>query len=147
MGCDIHMCIEENRGSREEPRWEPLLFSGAAWSQRNYRLFSWLADVRNGEKGTPRYVEPLSCCREYPKDCATEVRKHLSERADHSQTWLLASEILDVPVIPDFAEHFVLWLTHFLCDQYTWLGMCSIPEEGTFGTPPDRIRLVFGFDN
>jgi hypothetical protein len=139
MGCDIHLTLEEKHGDY----WEPLLLSGAAWSQRNYRLFSWLANARQrGSPGDAEYIMPIAMPRGLPADCSKTVKEHLSHSADHSLTWLLASEIIARPgeTVPDFAHAFVVWLTGLLHDPYTWLGMND-------GTEPERVRLVFGFDN
>lgn len=67
---------------------------------RNYRLFSVLADVRNGHgfAGAPTgdRIEPLpGAPRGFPDDVSEEVQKSLDDWDGHSDSWCLLQELLD----------------------------------------------------
>jgi len=125
MGCDIHMYAEKKiRGEWQkfgpcfpcayyragEPCLDYLLGDGEQWlsneiltdqpyKSRNYTLFAWLADVRNGlgvaGVDTGDRIPPLSEPRGIPEDASLAVKKKSDEWGSdgHSHSWFLLSEI------------------------------------------------------
>jgi len=67
-------------------------------SDRNYRLFAYLADVRNGygfagvDTGEP--VQPFADPRGWPQDLSPELREE-EELIEHDPTWFTVQEIQD----------------------------------------------------
>lgn len=116
MGCDIHPAFQKKVVDAEgKESWEYIPHNYEA--NRHYRLFGWLADVRNGYgfagSDTGDAIKPLSEPRGLPegvveKDYPDESDEpgwwdseayHLHHQnggdfGDHSQSWLLGSEIL-----------------------------------------------------
>ena len=121
MGCDIHMAVERRIGDRwervlpPESARDPWLVSQAAkagddgwmakwypkraevtwYGGRNYTLFGVLAGVRDSN------VVPIAEPRGLPDDMSPDVVALIEDYdsddidlGDHSQTWLLLSEIL-----------------------------------------------------
>lgn len=164
MGCDIHM-IAERRSKYDDDKdgWVPILtplfknkryrknqalsdsncpYTFQPYDNRNYELFSVLADVRNGYD-----INPIAEAKGYPEDMHA-VSKWLLDGWDyvhHSPTWLSLDEIL----------------------AYDWKGTKS-PSYVINGTLADscsdflenmqmlreyaakencEVRLVFGFDS
>ena len=80
MGTDITMFIEKRN---KEGKWENTGLEG--YEYRNYDLFSWLSDVRNGNKNnlfdttkTFRYINPSSFAnRGIPDDTDIDERGYL----------------------------------------------------------------------
>ena len=125
MGCDIHTRFERRR---VDGTWEVLvdptpdeqglryqgwrasdaLASGrpvppvfVEFHDRNYNLFSILANVRNGSGfagvKTGDGYEPISDCRGIPADASPEYQELVEQwNGDgHSHTWVTLDEILD----------------------------------------------------
>lgn len=72
MGCDIHLRLEIKSKKIENSRWEACRIFGygrKVWSNRNYRMFSMLANVRND------YKLPHLPLRGLPHDAAKETLK------------------------------------------------------------------------
>lgn len=147
MGCDIHLFAELRNSETQE--WEylpapddprPYRFD---WGQegglpglkewfedRNYALFGMLAGVR--DRSYPPVDEP----RGIPHNVSSELHSQWIEFGEHTPSWLLLSELLAYftdPVDLDlgFTERFRDFLT----------------ELGTYGTPPETLRIVFWFDS
>lgn len=104
MGCDIHCYAEKLIDGKWvhltgfENRYEEI--SVHPYSSRSYRLFSLLADVRNGRGFagclTGDRIEPISKPRGLPEDVSDFVREESNEYGEdgHSHSWLLLSELL-----------------------------------------------------
>jgi hypothetical protein len=115
MGCDIHTYLEQLRpagfdGNLKEwvsidiwkyhtedktlsVRYEDLFYSG-----RNYTLFSFLANVRNGFEdlyGSGRQITPICMPRGLPKDVSGIVKQSADYWGPdaHSHSWLTADEL------------------------------------------------------
>jgi len=114
MGTDIHFYIETLKDGKwinfdyikdcinENGKidWEKAE-NNSFYVDRNYNLFSILADVRNGYgfAGCPtgEKLAPISNPRGLPKDCSDDIK----ERSDywgcdgHGHSWLMLHELLD----------------------------------------------------
>lgn len=151
MGCDIHMIAERRSKYDDDSEWEPIVdpifknkfyddkypidkwncpYTFQPYENRNYQLFSILADVRNYHK--PK-IKPISEPRGYPNDMHQATKWLLDgwDFVDHSPTWLSLDEVFnykDNPIDSDFME------SCLLLKKYGEKENCD-------------IRLVFGFDN
>ncbi len=83
MGADIHVYSE----TRDEKGWfgwhEPDILS-----HRNYRVFGFLADVRNYSG-----ITPIAPRRGVPKDASQYVAEEWRHSGCHSATWLSVEEL------------------------------------------------------
>lgn len=87
MGCDIH-CWAQVRG--EDGVWREALSD--VYDGRNYRLFSMLADVRNGDPKTgDNYCMPIREPRGIPDDSPSIQRE--ADGWGHSGSWLTLAEL------------------------------------------------------
>lgn len=180
MGCDIHLYVEY-RSDNTSPWnfWERQLvlctwcdtnkkFSPNApcydclgttfackevYTDRNYRLFSILAGVRQYYEG----LTPISAPKGQPPDCSVRTRQEL-ENADHTFSWFTVAELNAVD-----------WLGKRIFQDSEWNGYREVfrPVELSFAemaetfyteTLPllnelakthgdENVRIVFGFDN
>lgn len=115
MGCDIHLYVEK----KVKGKWvkqsgfvsdyydpkseyfgkEEFKSTDTPWSGRNYRLFSVLADVRNGRGfagiDTGNAIEPISKPKGLPVDVSPEVRSVSEDWGcdGHSHSYLTLSEL------------------------------------------------------
>lgn len=111
MGCDIHVYTEFkpwygkregewfsadnyrlNPSFDEEDKYESKMNVVPIYGERNYTLFSILADVRNyGEN------EPISEPRGLPEDCCPEIKKESDswEVDGHSHSYFTLKELMD----------------------------------------------------
>lgn len=154
MGTDIHVRVEVKKDGRwqsannwidvleeERDEWggrscridyqnDPLYYS-----ERDYRLFAALANVRNGYD-----IEPISYQRGIPADASPKVKRDaglsLLYSYYHSPSWLLLSELqaydwgsLNLAQAP--------W-------RKPWTGF--LEQLAALGNPDD-VRIVFWFDN
>ena len=100
MGCDAHPIIErlEDDGTwvgvdykydhEHADRPEPM----EGLSQRDYNLFSILADVRNGGEVTPLFPH-----REWPENRSERCRNEMDDDVDlHSHTFFTVRELVEV---------------------------------------------------
>jgi hypothetical protein len=120
MGCDIHIYVETKNskgdwdaidGPNPWKKWNEdhgystegesdRCYEGWIYSGRNYTLFSWLADVRNGiksflnEEATGHYVVPLAEPRQLPEDCCEYIRDELDDCDIHSRSYFTFAELL-----------------------------------------------------
>ena len=100
MGCDIHAHIEYRRvdrvGRRLPRRGLPSWRQYASLNvNRNYALFSVLANVRN-ERGNDIVIEPVSMPKELPVDLSWAVKDEFERhwKADaHSCSWLSLEDL------------------------------------------------------
>jgi hypothetical protein len=117
MGCDIHTMAEINYGDGwreitaavfdssyfspdQEISVHNVPHTSVPYSGRNYRLFSRLADVRNGYGfagvDTGDYITPLAEPRGIPADASKGWRDYAEDDVDlHSATYFTARELID----------------------------------------------------
>lgn len=148
MGCDIHIYVERVAryvGTDDEQSAICLMHEDVCYDDRNYRLFSWLAGVRQyAEPGESDYIEPLSQPRGLPADLSPGVKRSIDNwGADlHSKTWFTLKELLEVPVVPEYAQRFFIWLSTLHGEG------AEAAQHGSMGHyKPETIRLIIGFDN
>lgn len=127
MGCDIHMYAEVLR----DGSWHDL---GEVDCGRWHGFFARLAGVRWSDD----YPEPIAAKRGLPVDCVhIDQNDPPSDRLWNGDTnlWL--------------GEHSFSWCWLFEVLGYKW-GDDAKDVRAMFAhitDPPDRVRLVFGFDN
>ncbi len=116
MGCDIHFYVERKVDNVwcSADRWEPnpdadeegqpsltITYSERFYSDRNYDLFSILADVRNGSGfagcDTGDGFVPIDEPRGLPADVSEEVlADSISWNGDgHSHSWFTVAELFE----------------------------------------------------
>lgn len=146
MGCDIHLAVEvRERGKWRrvlppEPARDPWLVEQAekhsdSWygtraavdwySDRNYRVFAVLANVRNSGE-----ITPISEPRGLPDDMSQEVAALIAPDEDsndvslgeHSQSWLTLAELQAYPWEGEAVETGVVSLEQFM-DRIQKFGM------------------------
>lgn len=88
MGCDIHLYIERKL---DDGTWE-CVQDDTVFSDRDYNVFAFLADVRNYGK-----IPPISGPRGLPVDASQDVFDlHIGWGTDaHSESHLYAEELLN----------------------------------------------------
>jgi len=87
MGCDLHGFVERKN---EMGQWEYAPgFHPFDW--RSYRLYGWLAGVRNYSA-----VTPLSKPRGLPGDASASLKEKYNDDDDyHSASWVSLEELLE----------------------------------------------------
>ena len=172
MGCDIHSRAEVFNGTLWEPvgavfpltKWErechKASYSEQPFRSRNYALFGWLAGVRNYSA-----VTPIAAPRGIPKDSDfAEIFGGDYYLGDHSFSWVSLAELNAVDYDASVEDRRVgrqiserlydgactaekgggrlMPLREFLgTDYFDVLGVLNTLGE------PDKVRVVFGFDN
>ena len=159
MGCDIHAVVQV----RKEGKWETIddrgpegVTGGYRWrvlSNRNYAVFSILANVRNFSTAVPwpSIANPRGLPDEFgmEDECHTDA---MDDDLDGEKMWM--------------GDHSHSWVTLQELDEYDWSHVrhyesgppysaedaCGdfylrvIPWLRSLGNPED-VRLVFGFDS
>lgn len=138
MGCDIHFYVEVNRGYSSSPDWlsvpapfgiddywdrchRPEWFPG-----RSYYAFARLADVRNyGAEPVEVVIPP----RGVPDNISDYTRREYESDDFHSASWL---------TLPELREHFA---------DLPQIAKILPILEALDPTEPERVRVVFWFDN
>ncbi len=95
MGADIHISVERRDGLGAWSVLDPTLFGRP---YRNYHVFNRLAGVRQEtvrERGDTS--EPVSAPRGLPGDSPSFHDLTEEDFDDYSHSWLLVSELVDVP--------------------------------------------------
>ena len=89
MGCDMYCAVEAL--NKKTGKWECFGISSA---NRDYSLFSRIADVRNSEK-EDTYIEPIDTPRGLPLGDVSGPAKAWYDHIElpHSNTWLGRSEL------------------------------------------------------
>lgn len=94
MGTDIHHSFQKK--NKETQEWESV--ESEYEGNRHYKLFSWLAGVRNGFGFAGcKTGEPLTPISE-PRGLPSDVKYNQDEEwwlGDHSFSWLSADEIIE----------------------------------------------------
>lgn len=123
MGCDIHWFVERQR---DDGTWE--IRPEADYNDRNYDLFTALANVRNYNERVTPIAEP----RGLPDDVSPEVRADSDawDSDGHSHSW----HTLEALLAYDWEANRLGYFRRVL-DEMAKLG------------PPNRVRAVFWFDN
>jgi hypothetical protein len=152
MGCDIHSHSEKLDGGR----W--LHLDDDVFSDRNYGLFGWLADVRNYSALTP-----IAADRGFPADASAEAAKHYDDWSGdaHSASWVSVADLLAV----DYDQAIEDRRTTKQLGPNSWTGGATCePGEGQKQTLREFLgegyfadlkrlqdagaeRVVFWFDN
>lgn len=144
MTTDIHLYVEywEEGKWVSADIWKYVTYDrwwkrSSYYSNQNYRLFAFLAGVRN------RDYQPLSYPRGLPIDVSPEVRGNADffEGDAHTHSWFLLSELLAVDwTSPEGTrDSEIRWFT-----PTTFLKALEKMEK--LGDP-DEVRVVFWFDN
>jgi hypothetical protein len=108
MGCDIHLYVEKRTPSgqwKSVDKWKDcdyddgrkcVDYEDSFYHDRNYRLFSILADVRNDDKGHPSYLKPICQPKGIPDDASTAVAREYKhwEGDAHSASWHTLEDLL-----------------------------------------------------
>ena len=86
MGCDIHVCAERRDGDR----WVHVSIEAEPFSNRNYCVFGFLANVRNYFA-----VQPIATPRGFPADASDYARDDYEYYACdvHTPSWLMVEEL------------------------------------------------------
>lgn len=157
MGCDIHAFVEKRNGDS----WKFIELDPEPFDCRDYRLFGFLADVRNYS-----HSPVISKRRGIPGDAS----EHVLEMNDywdsdgHSHTWLLLRELLDFDYNQEIWDQRVMkqdgpnsWNGAALAEEGegahlrlgVFLGEWYFKELNRFKQlgPPEDTRIVFWFDN
>jgi hypothetical protein len=163
MGCDIHMIAEKrSRYDDDKEGWAPLLtplfknehyregeslsdstcpYSFQPYDDRNYELFSVLANVRNGYQ-----IAPISEPRDYP-DNMHQVSKWLLDGydfVDHSPTWLSLEEVLAYDWSQPSPSYVIGGQLADSCRKF----LENMDVLKMYGSNENcDIRLIFGFDS
>lgn len=91
MGCDIHLYAERWQAGAQQ--WVNVPVTLSEFPDRSYRLFGWLAGVRNYSM-----VGPLVDPRGFPLDASVFVaQEYIDWDMDaHTPSWLTLDELLNV---------------------------------------------------
>lgn len=147
MGCDIHLHTE----IKIEGVWYHYTHPSI---NRNYGLFSFMANVRNLHPENENYIVPLCMPKGLP-DNLSLVTKLDYERYGcdaHDMSWFNAKEI---NLLETWANrHHMSWWGAdewgFLFGNFwhEFVEVCTTKDyEGLFPTEIEDIRFVFWFDN
>jgi len=123
--------IIENKGKSDE-YWS-VPYEDSFYDNRNYYLYSILADVRN--YGLDR-IEPICEPRGVPED-ASDGYRYVVDRWDgdgHSHSYFTLEELKNV----NWSEYNKEWIQDFLE---------TIQKMKQVDTDPKKVRAVFFFDN
>ena len=99
------MSVEiESYGERRDPNGKWRVCDDDAITEQNYRLFGWLADVRNYSA-----VTPIAARRGLPEDVTDYVKtRYRNMLSNHSASWASMEELRAVDyeqVVEDRREH------------------------------------------
>lgn len=137
MGCDIHLYIERKNknGHWEEFKIDERLLP----NDRNYQLFTFLADVRNFYDFN---IQPQFANRGIPQDSSIPKDSEDWYMGDHSFTYASLNEILKAPWKKYQLKecYFIIFFEYVLPRLCDWPGIIS--KEGE-----KNIRIIMGFDN
>jgi len=178
MGCDIHVYVEA-RGANgkwecQDKVWKEADGEFRLYAQfgdcarkanpqynepayryinRDYILFSVLADVRNGSEDKTPFIDEA---RGLPEDVTPEVKEQSESMGEdgHSHSWLLLSEVLAWEgwdrdySIKDFDDKAIPVLKTKPLREWCWtFWQKVIPAMKQLRDDPANVRMVFFFDN
>jgi len=127
MGCDIHIQIEYRSKSSTDKTWDALS-SHPLPADRCYRLFAYLAGVRNSHGVSP-IVWPR---RGIPDDISLGTK--LSEHRDnHSHTWLTPKEFEDALIMTRMSDDISYGVILAIVNYYLQQGL--------------EVRILLSFDS
>lgn len=131
MGCDIHTQAEK----LVDGKWQVVGAHDEFLSDRNYRVFAFLANVRNGE-GVDEISEP----RGLPKGYVSDENNEDWYMGDHSYSWLSVQELVDFEYdqIAVEGQTYKQFLSDYGCDFFAQLDRLQMSGAD---------RIVFGFDS
>jgi hypothetical protein len=141
MGCDMHCVVEVlNKKTRN---WECF---GVSTGDRNYSLFSRIADVRNSEK-EDTYIEPIDVPRGWPGDVSSPAEAwHDMFSFTHSATWLNRTELESLDKWVQGQGWKSLWkILGF--DHLSYLFSLGNSWKKAAFTRYSDLRVLFFFDN
>ena len=89
MGCDMHCIVEAL--NKKSKNWDCF---GVSYADRDYSLFSRIADVRNSDK-KDTYIEPIDSPRGWPWSDLSGTAEAWNDRLDltHSHSYLNYTEL------------------------------------------------------
>lgn len=137
MGCDIHLYFEKKL---KNGNWERIYFPECIEpNDRNYPLFTFLADVRNY---SDTLIIPQFAGRGIPDDTSMPKNEDDFYIGDHSFTHAYLNEILEAPWQEYDLEvcYFYIFCEYFIPRLISFCGSLSKDEE-------KNIRVIIGFDN
>ena len=141
MGCDIHTMAETGFEYQGKTHWSAITdpvfdhdyydptkpvagynypYTKDPFGGRNYRLFAFLADVRNGSGfagiDTGDRVEPIDAPRGVPEDASTEWKEYVEEWGAnlHSTSWFTLAELKAADWDRKIVQRGVLTEAHYL---------------------------------
>lgn len=155
MGCDIHLYVEklEDGSWKSADKWMPIPederedyrdltetieYGTRLYNGRNYALFAVLGNVRNYWR-----IKPIDEPRGLPVDCSPQVRTESDywDSDGHSHSWFTLEELQSfdwTQKVPSRTETLAECAGLFLTE--------ALPALQALGEP-DKIRIVFWFDN
>jgi len=144
MGCDMNCVVEAH--NKKTGNWECF---GVSTADRNYTLFSRIADVRNSEDEAT-YIEPIASPRGWPFDVSGPAEAWRdTEPLHYFDTWLNRAELESLDKWlqeKEQREEGTLWrslgfghLSFFFNLNESWC-------KAAF-TRYDDLRVLFFFDN
>ena len=112
-------------------------------ADRNYALFSKIADVRNSEK-EDTYIEPIADPRGLPYDTTTPAKAWFDYASDlpHHETWLNRAEL---EVLNKWIEGNLWKMLGF--DNFSHLFSFEDGWKKAVFTRYSELRVLFSFDN
>lgn len=147
MGTDIHSAVEIRTADGWRHATGPIVTPLDKWSDpaepfgwRSYRVFGFLADVRN-DSGSPVITQP----RGLPVDVSPDVAKRPGEDCDTS--WLTLAELLAYDYDQEFEDQRPFGDEPARTTVRAHLGdlfFQHLDELSKLG-PPDDVRVVFWF--
>lgn len=164
MGCDIHSFVEVKVDGAWKFFREPIFVDKYCpkepFANRSYRVFGFLADVRNYSHVPCITFET----RGLPNDLSAEGFDYMLDSDYHSPSWLLVSELLKWDYAQTFEDRRTTKLTSggwydgaadagsgngYKTTYRDFLGSDFFADLSTLGAigNPENVRVVFAFDN
>lgn len=139
MGCDIHLHAEVKIGGQ----WHH--YSAPTTLRRNYRLFAFMANVRNDDD-----IVPLAMPRGLPSDitAVTAIDLEIWRLDGHSHSWLNAEEIGKVETFIEdnlYDTPADSWQSNR--DFFGYFFGNDFGQRDPWPEGVEDVRFVFWFDN
>ena len=142
MGCDMHCAVEAL--NKKTGNWECF---GVSTADRNYALFSKIADVRNSEN-EDTYIEPIDNPRGFPSGVSGPTKTwHDYFSLTHSNTWLNRTELVSLGKwVREQWQEASLWkMLGF--DHLSYIFSFEDGWKKAAFTRYSDLRIIFFFDN